>query len=37
MKNYIVTVEIDKVITNKLVKAETAEEAEAIVKGGYNE
>lgn len=27
MKNYIVTVEIEKVITNKLVKAETAEEA----------
>lgn len=25
MKNYIVTVEIDKVITNKLVKAETTE------------
>lgn len=32
MKNYIVTVEIDKVITNKLVKAETAEEAERKVK-----
>ena len=28
MKKYLVTVEIDKVITNKLVKAETAEEAE---------
>lgn len=28
MKNYVVTVEIDKIITNKLVKAETAEEAE---------
>lgn len=32
MKNYIVTVEIDKVITNKLVKAETAEEVERKVK-----
>ena len=32
MKNYIVTVEIDKIITNKLVKAETAEEAEQKVK-----
>ena len=28
MKNYVVTVEIDKIITNKLVKAESAEEAE---------
>lgn len=28
MKNYIVTVEVDDVITNRLVKAETAEEAE---------
>ena len=28
MKNYAVTVEIDKIITNKLVKAESAEEAE---------
>lgn len=28
MKNFIVTVEIDDIITNKLVKAETAEEAE---------
>lgn len=28
MKNYIVTVEIDDIITNKLVKAENAEEAE---------
>lgn len=28
MKNYIVTVEIDKIITNKLVKAESAEKAE---------
>lgn len=32
MKNYIVTVEIEKVITNKLVKAENAEEAERKVK-----
>jgi hypothetical protein len=32
MKNYVVTVEIDKIITNKLVKAETAEEAERKVK-----
>lgn len=32
MKKYLVTVEIDKVITNKLVKAETAEEAERKVK-----
>lgn len=32
MKNYIVTVEIDDVITNRLVKAETAEEAERKVK-----
>lgn len=28
MKNYLVTIKIDKIITNKLVKAETAEEAE---------
>lgn len=28
MKNYIVAVEIDGVVTNRLVKAETAEEAE---------
>ena len=28
MKNYLVTIKIDKVITNKLVKVETAEEAE---------
>lgn len=28
MKNYLVTVEIDGVVTNRLVKAETAEEAE---------
>lgn len=28
MKNYIVTVEINDVITNRLVKAETAKEAE---------
>lgn len=28
MKNYVVTVEINDIITNKLVKAETAEEAE---------
>lgn len=28
MKNYIVTVEINDVITNRLVKAESAEEAE---------
>ena len=27
MKNYIVTVEIDDIITNRLVEAETAEEA----------
>lgn len=32
MKNYVVTVEIDKIITNKLVKAESAEEAERKVK-----
>lgn len=32
MKNYIVTVEIDDIITNKLAKAETAEEAERKVK-----
>ncbi len=32
MKNYIVTVEINDVITNRLVKAETAEEAERKVK-----
>lgn len=32
MKNYLVTIKIDKVITNKLVKAETAEEAERKVK-----
>lgn len=32
MKNYVVTVEIDKIITNRLVKAETAEEAERKVK-----
>ena len=32
MKNYIVTVEIEKVITNKLVKAENAEEAEKKVR-----
>ena len=28
MKHYLVTIKIGKVITNKLVKAETAEEAE---------
>lgn len=28
MKKYLVTVEIDDIITNRLVKAETAEEAE---------
>ena len=28
VKNYVVTVEIDGVVTNRLVKAETAEEAE---------
>lgn len=28
MKNYLVTIKIGKVITNKLVKAENAEEAE---------
>lgn len=32
MKNYIVTVEIDDIITNRLVKAKTAEEAEQKVK-----
>ena len=32
MKNCIVTVEINDVITNRLVKAETAEEAERKVK-----
>lgn len=32
MKNFIVNVEIDGIITNKLVKAETAEEAERKVK-----
>lgn len=32
MKNYIVTVEINDVITNRLVKAETAEKAERKVK-----
>lgn len=32
MKNYLVDVEIDDVITNRLVKAETAEEAERKVK-----
>lgn len=32
MKNYVVTVEINDIITNKLVKAETAEEAERKVK-----
>lgn len=32
MKNFIVTVEVDDIITNKLVKAETAEEAERKVK-----
>ena len=32
MKNYIVTVEINNVITNRLVKAKTAEEAERKVK-----
>ena len=33
MKNYIVTVEIDDIITNRWVKAETAEEAEKKVIG----
>jgi hypothetical protein len=28
MKKYLVTVEVDGIITNRLVKAETAEEAE---------
>lgn len=28
MKNYLVTIKIGKVITNKLVKAESAEKAE---------
>ena len=32
MKNYIVTVEIDDIITNRLVEAETAKEAERKVK-----
>lgn len=32
MKNFIVKVEINDVITNRLVKAETAEEAERKVK-----
>lgn len=32
MKNYIVTVEIDDIITNRLVEAETAEEAERKVR-----
>lgn len=32
MKNCIVTVEIDKIITNKLVKAENAEETERKIK-----
>lgn len=32
MKSYIVTVEINDVITNRLVKAENAEEAERKVK-----
>lgn len=32
MKNFIVTVEIDDIITNRLVKVETAEEAERKVK-----
>ena len=37
MKNYIVTVEIDDIITNKLVKAENAAEAERKVKEEENE
>lgn len=37
MKNYIVTVEIDDIITNRLVKAESAEEAERKVKEEKNE
>ena len=32
MKKYLVDVEIDDVITNRLIKAETAEEAEQKVK-----
>lgn len=32
MKNYLVDVEIDDVITNRLIKAETAEETEQKVK-----
>lgn len=32
MKNFIVDVEIDDIITNRLVKAETAEEAEKKVR-----
>lgn len=37
MKNYLVTIKIGKVITNKLVKAESAEEAERKVKEEKNE
>lgn len=32
MKKYLVTVEIEGVVTNRLVKAETAEEAEKKVR-----
>lgn len=32
MKKYLVTVEIDGVVTNRLVKAETAEEVEKKVR-----
>lgn len=32
MKNYLVDVEIDDVITNRLIKVETAKEAEQKVK-----
>ena len=32
MKKFIVTVEIDDIITNRLVKAETAEETERKVR-----
>ena len=28
MKNYLVTIKVDGIVTNRLVKAETAEEAE---------
>lgn len=37
MKNFIVKVEIDGIITNRLVKAETAEEAKQKAKEGKDE